>query len=159
MPMNCKMADLKAAFEQAGFSDVKTVLASGNVLFTARSTATAALERKAEAAMAQHLEKSFLTIIRPVEYLRELLASDPYGPFRVSPKAKRIVTFLRGKPATTVKLPVEFEGARLLCLQGTELFSAYLPHPKAPVFMTLIQKTFGNEQTTRTWETVVKLAR
>ena len=159
MPMNCKMPDLKRAFEAAGFSDVKTVLASGNVLFTARSTSSAALERQAEAAMAQHLEKSFLTIIRPVDYLRELLASDPYRPFRVSPKAKRVVTFLRAKPAAKVKLPVEFEGARLLCLEGTELFSAYLPHPKAPVFMTLIHKTFGNEQTTRTWDTVAKLVR
>ena len=159
MPMNCKMPDLKRAFEQAGFTDVQTVLASGNVLFTARSTSIAALERKAEAAMGQQLEKSFLTIIRPVDYLRELLASDPYGPYHVSPKAKRVVTFLRAQPATKVKLPVEFEGARLLCLKGTELFSAYLPHPKAPVFMTLIQKTCGNEQTTRTWDTVVKLAR
>ncbi len=38
------------------------------------------------------------------------------------------------------------------------MFSAYLPSPKGPVFMTLIEKTFGKEVTTRTWDTVRKLA-
>ena len=35
-PMNAKMPDLKAAFEAAGFTDVKTLLSSGNLVFTAR---------------------------------------------------------------------------------------------------------------------------
>ena len=45
--MNCKMADLRAAFEAAGFTDVRTVLTSGNVVFDARSTSEGALEQKA----------------------------------------------------------------------------------------------------------------
>ena len=32
MPTNCKMPQLKAAFEAAGFTDVKTLLGSGNVV-------------------------------------------------------------------------------------------------------------------------------
>ena len=35
-PSNAKMSDLKKAFEAARFTDVKTVLSSGNVAFTAR---------------------------------------------------------------------------------------------------------------------------
>ena len=42
-PMNCKMPELKAAFESAGFSNVKTLLSSGNVAFDARSAAEATL--------------------------------------------------------------------------------------------------------------------
>jgi hypothetical protein len=49
--MNAKMPDLKNAFEEAGFSDVKTILSSGNVIFSAPSASEGALERKAEAAM------------------------------------------------------------------------------------------------------------
>ena len=41
-----------------------------------------------------------------------------------------------------------------------EIFTTYVPgYGKGPVFMTLIEKTFGKEQTTRTWETVAKVAR
>ena len=159
MPTNCKMPALKAAFEAAGFTDVKTVLGSGNVVFDARSTAEATLEQKAEAAMHEQLGQAFMTIVRPIEQLRKLLATDPYRPFRVSPKAKRIVTFLRGSPPQKISLPVEMHGARILAMQDGEIFSCYLPTPKGPVFMTLIQKTFGKDQTTRTWDTIAKVAR
>lgn len=157
MPMNCKMADLRKAFESAGFTDVKTVLGSGNVVFSARRT-EASLERKAEAAMHEELGRTFLTIVRSVDALRELLLSDPYRSFHLKPNAKRVVTFLRDKPAAKLKLPIEMDGARILSMKGKEIFSAYLPNPKGPVFMALIEKTFGKDQTTRTWDTVTKVA-
>jgi uncharacterized protein (DUF1697 family) len=157
--MNCSMPKLRLAFEAAGFTDVKTLLSSGNVVFSAGSTSLPAIEKRAEAAMERHLGQRFLTIVRPVGYLRDLLASDPYEGFGVAPGAKRIVTFLRAAPKARPDLPIERDNARILALRGTELFSAYLPTPKGPVFMTLIEKALGKEQTTRTWQTVEKLAR
>jgi uncharacterized protein (DUF1697 family) len=159
MPMNAKMPELKRAFEAAGFTDVTTLLSSGNVVFSARAAAAAALQRKAEAAMLEHLGKAFLTIVRPVDALRELLASDPFKGFRLDATAKRVVTFLRERPPAKLRLPIERDGARILSLRGGEVFSAYVRTPKGPVFMALIDKTFGKEQTTRTWETVAKVAR
>ena len=159
MPTNAKMPQLKAAFEAAGFTDVKTLLASGNVVFSAPAAPVAALERKAEQAMYEQLGKAFLTIVRPVNGLRKILASDPYKGFRLAPESKRIITFVRERPSKTLKLPIEFEGARILTMQGGAIFSAYEPNPKGPVFMTLLQKTFGKEQTTRTWDTVAKAAK
>ncbi len=159
MPMNCKMPALKAAFEAAGFTEVKTVLGSGNVVFSARSTSEPALQQKAEAAMQERLGQAFVTIVRSIEQLRKLLATDPYQRFKVDPNAKRIVTFLRGRPKGKIALPVEMHGARILSMKDGEIFSAYLPTPKGPVFMTLIEKTFGKDLTTRTWETVAKVAR
>ena len=158
-PMNAKMPDLKQAFEAAGFTDVRTLLSSGNLVFTARSASETALQRRAEAAMTKRLDRTFLTIIRPIDALREMLVSDPYQAFRLPPGAKRIVTFLRERPASKLTLPAEVDGARILAVSGRNIFSAYVPSPKGPVFMTLIEKTFGSELTTRTWETVTKVAR
>jgi uncharacterized protein (DUF1697 family) len=158
-PMNAKMPDLKKAFEAAGFTDVRTLLSSGNLVFTARAASEAALQRKAEAAMTKRLGRTFLTIVRPIDALRDMLASNPYQVFRLPPGAKRIVTFLREKPASKRTLPAEVDGARILAVDGSTVFSAYVPSPKGPVFMTLILKTFGSEQTTRTWDTVTKVAR
>jgi len=159
MPFNCKMPALKAAFEAAGFTAVKTVLGSGNVAFDARSASEHLLEQKAEAAMHEQLGRAFFTIVRPVEQLQALLATDPYKPFKVGPNAKRIVTFLRERPKTKLKLPVEMDGARILKMKDRAIFSVYLPNPKGPVFMSLIEKTFGKDVTTRTWDTVAKVAR
>lgn len=157
--MNAKMAELRAAFEAAGFTDVKTVLSSGNVVFNARAASNRTLERKATAAMQERLGRSFLTLVRPVAALQRLLDADPYKAFRLAPAAKRIVTFLLATPTTKLKLPIEMDGARILAMRGTEIFSAYVPTPKGPVFMTLLEKTFGKDQTTRTWDTVAKVAR
>jgi uncharacterized protein (DUF1697 family) len=159
MPTNAKMPELKAAFEAAGFTDVKTLLGSGNVVFTARAASTATLERRAEQAMHEHLGQAFMTIVRPVDGLRKILATDPYKKFPSRPEAKRIMTFLRAPAGKKLKLPIEFEGARILAMQGGVIFSDYMRTPKGPIFMTLIEKTFGKEVTTRTWETVSKCAR
>jgi hypothetical protein len=34
---------------------------------------------------------------------------------------------------------------------------SYLPRPGDPAFMRLIEKTFGKNVTTRTWDTVAKI--
>jgi len=157
-PMNAKMPELKKAFEAAGFEDVRTVLSSGNVVFGAGVASAAALEREAEAAMQRRLGTPFLTFVRPVDTLRALLSSDPYGGFEVDPRAKRVVTFLRGASKAKLRLPISLDGARILRVQGAEVFSAYVPGPRGPVFMSLIEKTFGKDVTTRTWDTVAKVA-
>jgi uncharacterized protein (DUF1697 family) len=158
-PMNAKMPELKQAFLAAGFTDVRTVLSSGNVVFSAPAKPVAALEREAEAAMEDRLGKAFPAIVRSLEALCGMLERDPYTAFPQRPRAKRVVTFLRRKPKTRLELPVEADGARILCMTATEVFSDYLPGPRGPVFMALIEKTLGKDVTTRTWETVRKVAR
>jgi len=157
--MNCRMPELKRALEAAGFEDVKTLLSSGNAVFTAKKASNEAIQRKAEAAMKAHLGQAFTTFVRPVDELAALLASDPYKGFKLGPDAKRIVTFLPAPPTPAPRLPIERDGARILAVRGSEVFSAYSPTPKGPVFMTLLEKAFGKNQTTRTWQTVEKVAR
>jgi uncharacterized protein (DUF1697 family) len=160
MPTNAKMADLRRSFEAAGFEDVKTVLSSGNVVFTGPPRAREALEKKAVAAMAATLGRSFDVHVRTQDELRAILAADPYAGFDLAPEAKRVVTFLRQPPApgATLPLPFESEGARILCVNGSEVFTAYVPNPRGGLFMAVIEKAFGKDITTRTWDTVRKVA-
>jgi uncharacterized protein (DUF1697 family) len=158
-PMNCKMAELKRALEQGGLVDVKTVLASGNAVFTSRTKSETALAKQAEAAMTKHLGRSFFTLVRSVAYLQELLASDPFAGFKLASGSKRVVTFLSEPPQPKLKLPAEVDGARILALKGSAVITAYVPSPKGPVFMALLEKTFGKSITTRTWDTVAKCAK
>lgn len=155
-PMNAKMPALRDSFRQAGFDNVVTVLSSGNVVFDARGRSEAALERKAEAAMQASLGHVFRTLVRPVAQLQAMLDADPFAAFHLPKEAKRVVTFLRAEPASPPRLPVEKEGARILALHGREAFTAYVPVPGKPVFMTLIEKTLGKDVTTRTWDTLKK---
>ena len=157
MPTNCRMPELKRAFEAADFEEVRTILGSGNVVFETRKAAIAALERKADAGMKKVLGRSFAAFIRPVEALGALLEEDPFEGHELPGDAKRIVTFLHAPPADPPRLPIVRDGAHLLVLRGTELLSAYTPTPKGPVFMKMIEQAVGRDQTTRTWETIARV--
>jgi uncharacterized protein (DUF1697 family) len=159
MPMNAKMPELRRAFEEAGFDEVRTVLGSGNVVFGARAASDATLERRAEEAMEKCLGRAFMTIVRSVDELQALLAADPFASYRLPAVSKRIVTFLRAEPKRPLPALPEKDGARILHVRGREIFTTYVPGTGGPVFMTLIERTFGAQLTTRTWDTVKKVAR
>ncbi len=157
--MNLKMPMLKKALEGGGFSDVKTLLASGNVVFSGRRATEAAVERKVEAAIEHAVGKKFPVIVRTIPDLEALIEADPFKAFRLPAGSKRVVTFLRAAPKVKLALPIERDGARILKLHGRELLSAYVVSDKGPVFMAIIEKACGKDITTRTWDTVQKLVR
>lgn len=156
--MNAKMPELKHAFERAGFSEVRTMLSSGNVVFNDRARSAQVLRQRAERAMQTHLDRTFITFVRSCEYLQTMLEADPFGEFDLPPSAKCVVAFLRQPDAAQVQLPIELDGARILKVVGSEVFTVYVPGPNGPAFMRLLERTFGTDITTRTLETVRKCA-
>jgi len=157
-PMNAKMPEVKRAFETAGFTNVKTLLSSGNVAFDSPARSEKTLAQRAEKAMQEHLGRTFMTIVRSSKALQELIDADPFGAYRLPPKSKHVITFLRAAPTAKLKLPIKLDEARILAVRGQEVLTSYVPHPGSPAFMRLIEKTFGTEITTRTLDTVKKCA-
>lgn len=156
--MNTKMSDLRACFEQMGFTAVKTVLSSGNVVFAGAEAQDSTLANHIEAGMEKILSRRYAVIVRSTARLLAMIEVDPYAEFCIGPNAKRVVTFLREPHPEALSFPIEREGAKILAMTGTEVFAAYVPHEHQPVFMVLIEKTFGKQVTTRTWDTVKKCA-
>jgi len=108
--------------------------------------------------MQNSLGRTFYTIVRQVDSLRGLLETDPYAAFALPPNAKRVVSFLREPSSAKLALPIGTDEVRILAVVGREVFTAYVPSEKGPVFMKLIEKAFGTDVTTRTWETVRECA-
>jgi uncharacterized protein (DUF1697 family) len=158
-PANLKMPDLKRCLEIARYTNVKTILSSGNVAFDSANGSVAAIERRIQFALTKQLGHSFFTVVRSVKYINDLIEADPYADFDLPTDAKRVVTFARKLPSLKSPLPVERDGAQILAAASREAFSAYVPGPRGAVFMELIKANFGSEVTTRTWETVKKCAR
>ena len=158
-PTNAKMPEIAACFESAGFTDVKTVLSSGNVVFSAGRGSEASLANAIEKAMTKRLGRAFLTIVRSIEDLQALLDTNPFADLRPPSAAKRVVTFLREDTKPAGPLPIECEGAKIWCVRGREAFTSYTPTPLGPVFMDMINRTFGDCQTTRTWDTIAKVVK
>ena len=71
--MNAKMADLRTCFEMMSFTDVKTALSSGNVVFTGAEMPEPKLAKLIESGMAKDLPRSFPVIVRTTDQLLALL--------------------------------------------------------------------------------------
>ena len=94
-----KMAELKACLEQAGFSDVKTVLASGNVRLSAEGAADA-VKQGLEKAIEDQFGFAVGVILRSEADLAAMLENSPFG--SLDPEAdltRHVLMFDRPLPA------------------------------------------------------------
>ena len=73
-----KMTELCALFEQAKLSEVQSVIASGNVLFTSRAADAAALEKRIESALRKGLGYDVATFVRDGAELDAIVEHDPF---------------------------------------------------------------------------------
>ncbi len=76
--VNLKMAAVADAFTRAGFSRVKTILASGNVLLDSPATA-ASVRTKAEAALRETFEYEAWVFAYDLATLRSVTEAFPFG--------------------------------------------------------------------------------
>lgn len=73
-----KMHHLRGLFEQMGFSEVETFIASGNVIFTSPVEDGRALEQQIEAHLRQALGYEVATFIRTPAELAAVAAFEPF---------------------------------------------------------------------------------
>lgn len=156
--MNTKMPELKACFDSAGFTNVKTILSSGNLAFDCDLIDEREIEKIAEEHMVKNLGRSFFTIVRSAQSLAHLLSSDPYTLHGIPSNAKRVMTFMRDTRQPQVELPLMQNNASVFLLAERVAFTAYIPTDKGAIFMRLIERAFGKDVTTRTVKTVAKCA-
>ena len=158
------MDRLRQAFESLGFANVKTLLASGNVLFEGHRANPGRLVRRIEAKLEKTFGDEISVIVRPLEELRDLVASNPFQGIKVTPRTRLFVTFLSEKPRTTLKIPYTSpdKSFRIIGLRGRELCSVLTLGPqwaKNLRQMNILEKEFGKKVTTRTWNTVVRVVK
>ena len=93
-----KMAHLRGLFEELGFREVETVIASGNVLFSARAADAAALERRIERHLEAALGYAVATFLRSPAELAAVVAHDPFpGEAPVAAGQSLSVAFLKSR--------------------------------------------------------------
>lgn len=155
------MAELKAALAGMGLADIKTLLNSGNVVFTTAATEIAALEED----MAEALEKKFgfpiPVLIRKMEDIQQLVADNPFKEVEVHKDIRLYVTFLRDDAKNNLNLPwTSADGSfQILSSDNKMLVSVVdISKTKTTDAMSVLDKNFTKDITTRNWNTLVKIA-
>jgi uncharacterized protein (DUF1697 family) len=157
-----KMADLKAVFEKMGFQDVRTVLASGNVIFAAQQTNEKMFGAEIESGLKKTFKRNISILLRSRDHLEQLRASEPFKKIENTPGIRLYVSFLsQGAKKPSIKIPYATprNEVRILGATATEVFSVVdlengMGTPQA---MAILEKKFGSKLTTRNWNTVLKV--
>jgi uncharacterized protein (DUF1697 family) len=157
-----KSADLLAVFERLGLSGVKTLLASGNVMFDSDETAEA-LRPRIETALEQKFGFAVGTVLRTQGELRALVAADPFAGKTETVDLKLYVTLLATPDAERLPLPCALPGdfEVVNCTKSEIFHEAYrMPSGRYGAGATLIGKGLGKTVlwTNRNWNTIVKAA-
>jgi uncharacterized protein (DUF1697 family) len=155
-----KMEALAAAFTAAGFRNVKTYIASGNVIFDSSATKLASLEKKAEQKLLETFGHEITVVIFSVAELEELLKHDLFKRVRSRAEAMLLVTFLK-QEAPKVKLPLESEkeNLKVIAIKNRAVFTV-ARRKKTGWFgfpNNFIEKELRVAATTRQWRTVQKV--
>lgn len=157
-----KMADLKHVFEEINLNNVRTILASGNVIFETKRKDKKALQTEIETAQKQEFAREISVLLRTFEELQSLHDSNPFKGIKVTPTIRLYVTFLTAKAKPkTISVPYESAQKEFKILRATslELFSVLdLSKGKGTIdVMNILEKEFGSNVTTRNWNTIEKV--
>lgn len=152
------MADLRALVEALGYGDVRTLLNSGNVVFTARRGAAEDAARRIERALEERLGVAARVMAVDAATLDAIVASNPFADVATDP-ARYLVGVLastddaaRLRPLaerawTPEALAVGPRAAYMWCAEGIV---------RSALTMA-VGRAVGDAITTRNWATITKL--
>jgi uncharacterized protein (DUF1697 family) len=149
------MAPLREVFADLGFSEIKTYVNSGNVVFDGKKASVG----KLEAAIAEEFGFDVPVVLRTQAEMAEVLAADPLGD--VASNASRYLVLFGDKaldPKRAEDLDADALAPEAFAIRGRE---AYLWLPggvhKSKLAKAMSEKRFGVRLTGRNFRTVEKL--
>lgn len=157
-----KSADLKAVFESLGYTGVKTLITSGNVLF--ETGAAKGLKTKIETALADHFGFEIGVVLRSLDELKAMIATKPFA--KADPEADatfHVLLFAEPMRTRITIAPVagDYEAARvdddaIFFIAYRKPDGTYLGRSKLGDALKPIEK--GHLVTMRNWNTIEKAA-
>ncbi len=154
------MADFRAFLTDQGMTDVGTLLASGNAVFTTNEDDGDKLEAKLRRAMKDKLGVDTGWFLRSHAELKAIVAANPF-PDATRAHPNHVQVHFSREPVDAVlitRVAEIHDGPERLKAHGRELYVDYpddIGHSKLPQAMAKVKLATG--ATGRNWNTVVKL--
>lgn len=153
---NMSNSKLRIVFEELGFDSVSSVISSGNIIFETSQTDIPTLESTIEQALYAKLNLVSTTIIRRYEDLQHLVNTRPFAGRTHSESSYLTVTFLKTVPTSKLVFP---ESYPIITVSDFEVCSAVDTLAKEHDPILWLERHYGRDITTRTWNTVERIVK
>ena len=154
------MADLRNLVTGLGFSDVRTLLQSGNLVFRGGGT-DEAVEPMLEAESERRFGYRCDYFVRTLDEWDDIIAANPFKDEARDDPARLVVVTLKSvvTDGALAALRGAIKGREYADAQGR---AAYIVYPdgqgESKLTISVIERTLGVRGTARNWNTVLKLA-
>ena len=156
-----KMDQLRQLFEELGFAGVETFIASGNVIFDAKSKDANALERRIEKHLHNALGYEVTTFVRTLAELEQVASHRPFPESEMSgPGNTLYVGFIADNPAKAVTQKVEALATEFdnLKVSGREVYwLLHINFSDSKLSGAILERTLGMKATFRNINTVRRI--
>lgn len=155
------MEALRALLTELGFSDSRSLLQSGNLIFRTEAKPTGALEALLEVETERRLGLQTRFFVRTDKEWRTVVSKNPFPREARDDPGHLHVMFLKTAPQSrqVTALQSAITGSELVRAHGSH---AYLVYPtgigSSRLTNAIIERHLGTSGTTRNWNTVLKLA-
>ncbi len=155
------MAEFRAFLETLGLKNVKTILVSGNAVFSSGGQSGDRLERLLEEEAGRRLGLETHFFVRDAGELADAVSKNPFPKEAERDPARLVVVFLKSAPTpSAVKaLQAAIVGRETVRAAGRQAYIVY-PDGQGTSRLTIdvIERHLGTRGTARNWNTVQKLA-
>jgi uncharacterized protein (DUF1697 family) len=156
------MAGLRALLAELGCGNPRTLLQSGNAVFTLKGKAAgAALENRLEAAAQRRFGFAIAFMLRTAAEWNAIIARNPYPAAARNDPARLIVMAFKAAPSAAAieALRSGYHGPETFSVFGRDAWFVYPDGMgKSKLTNALIERRVGVAGTARNWNTVLKLA-
>ena len=156
-----KMADLKLLFLNNGFSEVKTYIQSGNVIFKTNELNTDKIEQCIIMAVEKQFSYDIKVLVLTKKELSTIFNSNPFLERASIDISALCVTFLSAIPTQDKVTEIKELGLKNNDEFSLEKKNIYLHCPngfgKTKLTNNLFERKFKVNATTRNWKTITKL--
>lgn len=155
------MTDLRELLANLGFTRVRSLLQSGNVVFDGPRKSPASLEKALESETASRLNTVVDFVVRTADELARAMAANPFPDQATNDPSRFAVFFLKSAPTNSAveKLQASIKGPEIVGVDGRHLYAIYPEGMgKSKLTNTVIERALGTRGTARNWNTVRRIA-
>jgi len=156
-----KMGELAAFARDLGFTNPRTLLQSGNLVFECHDRGDAAMEQRLEAKAEARFGFQTDFMVRSTGEWAEMMTANPFCDAARDDPSHLLVMPLKTAPAKGAldALRAAIKGPEQVALVGRDAFLVYPDGiGRSKLTIGVIEKALGVRGTGRNWNTVVKLA-
>ena len=155
-----KMEELRRVIEGAGLANVRTFIASGNVIFDSSKTDPHALAKKIERKLIAAFGHEITVVVRELASLASMAKHDPFKKFDREKDVMLCAVFFAADPPT-LKLHMKSipENLEVVAVRDGAAFVVCRRKPSGWFGFpnNFVEKLFGVAATTRQWKTVQRI--